>query len=135
MPTKRAPASSNDNAKVTALKRQLIANILRGIEGLSVRQAAPITGLSYTTISRLRRGLPSTSHRRREDGIIDYSLESLVGGVIGLGFPIRLRIGAQRVPSRHRIPSSNQPRERRPSQLPTLSEVSDAKIRGMNANC
>jgi hypothetical protein len=117
--------------KIAAMKRQVIANILRGIDGLSVRQAAPITGLSYSSISRLRRGLPSDSRRRRDGSIIDHSLEALVAAAIVLGFRIRLQIGPRQHPTRDRTRSSHHQHERRPYRLPMHSKATNAKIRAM----
>jgi hypothetical protein len=62
------------NAKIAQLKRKLTAAILRETNGLSVRQAEPLTGLRPITISRLRRGLDR-----------DFSLEGLLGAAMNLG--------------------------------------------------
>jgi hypothetical protein len=69
-------------SKVGRLKRDLTAAILRSIEGLSARQAEPLTGLHATSISRLRRGIDR-----------DYSLELLVRAAIKIGVPVDIHVG------------------------------------------
>ena len=70
--------------QIEQLKQKLRAVILRSIKGLSVRQAAPITGLRPTTISRLRRGLDR-----------DYSLEGLIRAAMNIGISIDIHVGDQ----------------------------------------
>src|SRR5712671_4961232 len=89
-------------AKIGQLKRKLTAAILREIEGLSVRQAEPITGLRAITISRLRRGLDR-----------DYSLEGLVRAAINVGAPVSIHVAK---PPPRPLPANGREGTRRPKK-------------------
>jgi hypothetical protein len=70
---------------VERIKVKLISSILQSIDGLSVRQAESVTGMSYQSISRMRQGI------RR--GHLVHLLEYLIKAAIKAGVTVDVHIG------------------------------------------